>query len=93
MLCEYLFQRLKSWRGFEECTYHKSTNMMFCVRVVKKALKMWSCIKGALNIAFKEIPYHLKKDFFDHVLNYSYQYLALFYRKGQRSREEQHDFV
>lgn len=67
--------------------------MMFCVRVVKKALKMWSCIKGALNIAFKEIPYHLKKDFFDHVLNYSYQYLAPFYRKGQRSREEQHDFV
>lgn len=48
---------------------------------------------GALNIAFKEIPYHLTKDFFDHVLNYSYQYLAPFYRKGQRSREEQHDFV
>lgn len=47
----------------------------------------------ALNRAFKEILHHLNKNFFQSCLNYSYQYLVTFYRKGQRSIEEQHDFV
>lgn len=48
MLNECIFQRFKSRRGFEECTYPKRTDLMFCVRVVKKAQKMRSSINGRI---------------------------------------------
>lgn len=40
MLNEGIFPIFESRRGFEECTFHKRTEMMFCICVVKKAQKM-----------------------------------------------------
>lgn len=37
---------------------------MFCVRVVKKALKMWSCINGSIEYSFQGNTVALKEGFF-----------------------------
>jgi len=68
MLNEYIFQRFESRRGFEECTDHKRTDMMFCIRVVKKAQKTQSCINGSIEYSFQGNTVPLKEGiFFDHV--------------------------
>lgn len=64
MLNEYIFQRFESRRGFEECTYHKRTDMMFCIRMVKKAQKKRSCINGSIEHSFQGNTVPLKEGFF-----------------------------
>lgn len=64
MLNECVFQRFESSSRFEECTYHKRTDMMFCIRVVKKAQKMRSCINGSVEYSFQGNTVPLKEGFF-----------------------------
>lgn len=64
MLNECIFQRFESRRGFEECSYHKRTDMMFCTHVVKKAQKMQSCINGNTEYSFQGNTVLLKEGFF-----------------------------